>query len=660
MDAARYSRATRALTVVLALGLYLSIRGYQSHDGDQAYRLPLLLHFQDPALYHDDPFVRAIDAFNPHTGYLTLLDAASRIAGLSVGLFGIFALVFAATVASVARLARRCWPSRGEAAGWLAVLLVLAAGAGNIGTNHLFEPVLLDRLIALALGWLALCWMLVDSSEDHDGAGRRSWNAWRGVGPGLLLALAAWIHPAMGLQLAAVLIATLALGLVCPTWLGWGRAEASVGVACLILGQIPTVLRLLGQRDVLLGGLPTDEFRLLALQVQGPQHLVPHLWRVPQWLAWGCYPVLAWTAARSPGGSMVQRRLSVVLGLILVGLGVAAVGIEVQGDLRLTLFQPFRMATLARGLCLVIGSGRILSLWREGGLNGRLRAVSWVVGVTGDWAMVAALVIDLAGAAARRLFPDERSRRAFLFAAAAGCVYALMRHDTQQRAFPLAGALVAMVALHGLRVRWIWPITGRRLLRWSVAAWLVPIAAAVVPHLRLDPRSAPGRLGQAIVEHCRFGETPTDDLERLAEWCRWSTPSDARFIAPPGAKTFRLWSRRSLAFNRAASPYHAAGLADWADRFRRHVDLDGSNAELARAYLKDRRGLERRYDALDAEELAALAASQGAGYVVAGAGREPGGPLVLLKRSGDLGVYRVAGPGGPSPIARSPGTTTAR
>src|SRR3954467_8459788 len=82
----RSTRLSRWLAFVLILGLYLTLRGYHSRDGDQAYRLPLLLHRQNPALFADDPFVRAFDAFNPHRGYLALLDGASRLLGLSAGL----------------------------------------------------------------------------------------------------------------------------------------------------------------------------------------------------------------------------------------------------------------------------------------------------------------------------------------------------------------------------------------------------------------------------------------------------------------------------------------------------------------------------------------------------------------------------------------------
>ena len=110
---------------------------------------------------------------------------------------------------------------------------------------------------------------------------------------------------------------------------------------------------------------------------------------------------------------------------------------------------------------------------------------------------------------------------------------------------------------------------------------------------------------------------PIDDMERLGQWCREHTPVDARFVGPPGPKTFRLWSRRSLAFNRAGSPYHAAGLADWFARFQDHVDLHVPPAEFVRRYMSGRHRLEARYDAMGADRLAALALRQGADHVIA-------------------------------------------
>src|SRR3954454_10249993 len=183
------SRPTRWAILLLFLGAYLTLRGYHSLDGDQAYRLPLLLHRQDPALFADDPFVRAFDAFNPHRGYLALLDVASRPFGLSAGIFALFVTTFVATCLGLDRLARAAWPERGPDVGLVAIGLALTAKAGNIGTNPLFEAMLLDRLIGFALGWLALAWA-VERPATH------------GTRAAVAIGLAALAHPSIGLQLA--------------------------------------------------------------------------------------------------------------------------------------------------------------------------------------------------------------------------------------------------------------------------------------------------------------------------------------------------------------------------------------------------------------------------------------------------------------------------
>ncbi len=155
---------------------------------------------------------------------------------------------------------------------------------------------------------------------------------------------------------------------------------------------------------------------------------------------------------------------------------------------------------------------------------------------------------------------------------------------------------------------------------------------------------------RGLIGRCRFVAVPVDDVERLALWCRDHTPTTAQFIGPPGPKTFRLWSRRSLAFNRASSPYHAEGLADWFTRFQDHVDFHGDVESFVRSYLADRHGFEARYDQLADSERAALALRQGASYVVAPAPRHSNGsgarpsaesPLELLHVEGRYAVYRV-------------------
>jgi hypothetical protein len=154
---------------------------------------------------------------------------------------------------------------------------------------------------------------------------------------------------------------------------------------------------------------------------------------------------------------------------------------------------------------------------------------------------------------------------------------------------------------------------------------------------------------EALVRRCRFAEVPVDDVERLAIWCRKYTPPEARFVGPPGQKTFRLWSLRNLAFNRAGSPYSAAGLSDWFARYQDHVGVRDSPQAFVSAYLRDRHGLERRYDDLTPSQKSQLATRQGAAYVLAAAPKEGSrldaerDGLALLHVEGRLAVYRVSG-----------------
>jgi hypothetical protein len=612
-----------AWVVFVLLGGYLTLNGYRSFEGDQAYRLPLLLHQQDPALYAADPFVRAFDSFNPHRGYLAILDATSRLLGLPAALFGVFALTFAALAVGIRRLALATWPGHGQAVGWVALGLLLTARAGNIGTNHLFEPMLLDRLMAYALGWLALAEIVRDDP--------RAW--WR---PALLLAAAQLIHPSLGMQLAALSVSSWIALAMLGRWTRIGWRNAATGSGLIVALQLPGLIAVPGQSAVLFRGMDVHEFMKLAAYVQSPQHMIPHLWRLPQWLAWFGYLFLAGLSARGPdvGANPARRRLLVILGVNLLGLAVAAWAIEGLHNPRVTLFQPFRLATVARGLCLVIISGRVVGLWERGSLASRVRAGILVAGLTGDWAMVVAVAVELSASAAARLVPRFGGVMLAL-ALAIGLVF-LSRVDPEMGHAALLAAVGIATALSAAapRLRAI-RLDRPRCVRIAAYAWLVPLLAWGLG-LAVGPTTpAPTAW---LVAHCRLVERPNDDIERLAVWCREHTPVSARFVGPPGPKGFRLWSRRSLAFNRASSPYHATGLDDWAVRFRDHVDLHGDGAALARAYLADRHGLERRYDQLDPDALAALAARQGADHVIAGPF-----PNDVLNRSGRLEALRHEG-----------------
>jgi hypothetical protein len=506
---------------------------------------------------------------------------------------------------------------------------------------------LLDRLVGFALGWLALAWAV----------GRPERGLWRGA---IAIGLAALVHPSVGLQLAMLLGAS---------WVAWALAaratavdgrRAALGLLALGLSLLPWGVLYVGQSARLCPGLPAEEFRLLSVELQSPQHMLPHLWRRPQWLAFGCYPILALLALGRPWRSVgnasrpwpaARTRLALLMAVNLAGLVLAWFAVEVLGDLRVTLFQPFRMATMFRGLALVAASGRIVRLWNGGRLLDRARAALLAVGLSGDWMLVVATAVDVAStgieaARARGLLRvgPALSWGVFGVTLALGLIF-LARHDTESGHVPLLATMLALVVLPRV-LRGRAPGWNRGRLAWALAlTWALPMAALLAANLAA-PRAS---WAAPLIERCRFAAVPTDDIERLAVWCRAHTPAEARFIGPPGPKTFRLWSLRSLAFNRAASPYHAAGLADWAARFRDHVGFDGTTAAMVRAYQADRHGLERRYQALGDDGRAALAIRQGARYVIAAPPIDrprPGveGPLELLHVEGRYAVYRVREP----------------
>jgi hypothetical protein len=658
--------ATWWLVVAIGLGLYLSLRGYHSFDGDQTYRLPLLLHWQNPSLYADDPFVRAFDAFNPHRGWLVVLDAVTRPLGMAFGLFALFVVMFITTCRGAYRLGQSVWPEHTGTVGWIAVGLILAAKAGNIGTNHLFEAMVLDRLVAFALAWLAVA----------AAVSRANTVCWLSI---VAVGLATWVHPSAGLQIAMVLGASWVVWALLGRWTRVRRRPAVVNLAGLALALWPGVAMNLSNGASLLGELRPTDFWLLSVELQGPQHMLPHLWRMPQWLAWSCYLVLValqlargglvWPHARS--WPLARLRLVVSLAIILVGLGLAWYSIEVLHQVRVTVFQPFRMATVARGMALALVAGRIAELWKCGESIGRLRAILLIVGFIGDWLLVVAtlaeVVVSLIGPAAG-LLPPKGARQFAEWLALAGMLALglnfLAHHDTESGHLPLLLAIGTGLAVGYLVPRVSVKLAARTGKRagparyWPevlVGAWALPLAALAVSAIPWDRPESRHALVQALINRCRFVAVPADDIERLALWCRSHTPETERFIGPPGPKTFRLWSRRSLAFNRAASPYDGAGLADWFRRFQDHVDDHGPPAEFVRAYVAGRHRFEARYQSQSDAQRAALALRQGASYVIAAPPADRAGdlcqdgpharrPLELLHTEGRYAVYLVTPP----------------
>ena len=125
-----------SFSLFLLLGLFLTFRGYRSREGDQAYRLPILLHHLDRTVLAGDTFVGYFDTFNPHRGSMALLDLARRPLGLSIGIMALFLATFFSTGIGIALLARTIWPDAPPVLGIVAAALVYFADAHGDSATH--------------------------------------------------------------------------------------------------------------------------------------------------------------------------------------------------------------------------------------------------------------------------------------------------------------------------------------------------------------------------------------------------------------------------------------------------------------------------------------------------------------------------------------------
>ena len=104
-----------------------------------------------------------------------------------------------------------------------------------------------------------------------------------------------------------------------------------------------------------------------------------------------------------------SRAVGRTLAVIVAGLAVAWYLIERRHLVQVTVFQPFRMATMARGIALALVAGRVVCSGRAGQWLPRMRAVLLAVAVTGDWLMVVVTLAELAVSAVEAI--RSRSRR---------------------------------------------------------------------------------------------------------------------------------------------------------------------------------------------------------------------------------------------------------
>lgn len=358
--------ASGVLAVLAATAGVFGRFGYAYGRGDHDDVLAPVLRRLDPSLFAADAFVLSQDGMTVRTAFQGVLAGLSHLFPLPLVVGTLYMVVLAAVAAGAYRLGRTVLTDRlGAALGVVIALVVVPRW--TLGGNSLVG----DALLPESAGWAF-------ALPAYALAADRQW-----LKAAVLLGLAAWFHPLVGLLSAG------ALGLVAL----WDAAASPDGRRALgeavrfgvVFGAVasvfvlPALLRQSAEAGAALpGGLSGYEFYALW---RFPHHYLPTTFGAGRWLRF-----LALLAAGGAGlfvcaqtGRLARRdfvlRLGVVVAVLCVIVGTVAVAADSLAAARLQVFK----LTLPITVLLSLGVGGALAAavprsWRSVRIGATLAA----------------------------------------------------------------------------------------------------------------------------------------------------------------------------------------------------------------------------------------------------------------------------------------------
>ena len=371
--------------VVFAAACYWRI-GYAYGIGDHEEILPQLLRALDPSLFTRDPYLLAEDAaFSVRFVFLGALRVLSLGVGPEAAVFAVSVAAWAAVCWAAFRLAATLVPSRSAAA--LAVLASLATVHWTPGGNALVSRTLVPESIA----W-APCLLAVEAFVRG-----------RTVRAAVLLGLAAWLQPLMGLQVG------LLLGLVSLWQMADGDARGALRRALAFGATFALVAA-----PVLLPTLLTQAGTAPPADGLATFYVTAYLRQAHHYLLFSQDPAalvkFGLVVAAGLGGLRVLRdrrpgtehlrtagRMMIVIAALCALYVVGTEGLE---SLTVAKMQFFRLTLVAKLVLLAWASGAVVALvpraWRDRarGALGR-PAVGWSLAAAVLAATVGGAVADV-------------------------------------------------------------------------------------------------------------------------------------------------------------------------------------------------------------------------------------------------------------------------
>ncbi|MEM1115766.1 MAG: DUF6798 domain-containing protein [Bacteroidota bacterium] len=343
----RSANPSVAVWLLLAVACYWRL-GVAYGVGDHEELVPQLLRLLDPTLFPRDPYLLAEDGhFSVRFVFLGVLRGLAVVVGPEAAVVALTAASWAGIAWAAYRLAFTLVPSR--AAATLTVLATLVTIHWTPGGNGLLSATIAPEPLA----WVP-CLLAVEAFLRD-----------RSTAAAVLLGVAAWLHPLMGLQVG------LLLGLVALWQMADGEPRRAFGRAVLFGVTVfvvaspillPTLLTQAGGEPIPDDGLST--FRVTAELRQAHHYLLfsqpaSGLVRYGLVVAAG---LVGLVLLRRRGGArhvrMATRVLTVIAGLVVVYVGMT----EGAESLTVAKMQFFRLLVLAKLVLLAWACGAAVAL----------------------------------------------------------------------------------------------------------------------------------------------------------------------------------------------------------------------------------------------------------------------------------------------------------
>ena len=575
--------------------------GYYFGRINQACHLPLLLREMDSGFLVNDFFVDNTSAgFGPRFFYLKTLALLGRILPLPLLFFLLTWLQNAALALVTFLVARRLFGREHEnpdLPAAVAATLVMAVNSVELGAAaFLVHPAVTPQT---AVTGLAL------------------WSLWQGLRCRPLAAAALAVpvillHPLVGVLTGLLGLSVVGLSALFGVGVEAGRDRVRLGATAFLLAA--GLAGAAGAFWLSVGGerlMDAREYVELYARFRNPHHIVPGFFPVQNWVAMVLFMVAGgiswhWWYRRPGTDRAVAVRILFLVGLVWLLCLVSWLYVEFWPSRFWATLQPFRLVFVIKWLGLLLFAGTI-ARYAASGAPGRPVVAALLFFPFGFgqpygalWAHGAEFLRRRLSWAGSWLFP------ALGFLLSAGII-AVANGARPPWAGNPNNELFALIALGTLAACWLVLRPGRRRALASLAA--AGLAVGLVVANKYLPAGPLAGFLRGTVPIFTATEV-NDNQDRIMEYCRNHTPTDAVFIIPPWFERFSVSARRAVVVKFKCTVVSDRGLLEWRER------LTDCYGEVAGRGFDAVAEMDRNHRAVTDEDLVFIARKYGAGFAV--------------------------------------------